>query len=77
MPEVNGVAFVRAVRRIGVDCAILMLTAYREDEEITVAHKRGLFHGVVSKPFSAEHLNTCVAAAIAKREQESRGDGKA
>ena len=76
MPEMNGLDFIRACRRDGVDASALMVTAFPDLDELTYSEQVSLLYRVIPKPINAsyleEHVNLVVAETRFRRKLEGR-----
>ena len=80
MPKMNGVEFIRACRKQGVDTTALMVTAYPELDEVIFAEQTDLFYRIVPKPFTAkgllQHVQICIAETRFCRNMQGRRAGE-
>lgn len=60
MPEMDGIALLRAIRALGKDTPCIMVTAHAELEVVREALRAGLCRAIVSKPWQAEELRRWV-----------------
>ncbi len=70
MPKVDGLKFLKLLRRKGLELPIIMITAYASLDSAVEAKKEGAFD-YVSKPFKLDELRALVNKALRKREKTS------
>lgn len=70
MPKVDGLKFLKLLRRRGLKLPIIMITAYASLDSAVEAKKEGAFD-YVSKPFKLDELRTLVNKALQRKEKTS------
>jgi len=70
MPKVDGLKFLKLLRRKGFELPIIMITAYASLDSAVEAKKEGAFD-YVSKPFKLDELRALVNKALQKKEKIS------
>ena len=70
MPKVDGLKFLKLLRRKGLKLPIIMITAYASLDSAVEAKKEGAFD-YVSKPFKLDELRTLVNKALQRKEKTS------
>ncbi len=70
MPKVDGLKFLKLLRRKGLELPIIMITAYASLDSAVEAKKEGAFD-YVSKPFKLDELRALVNKALQKKEKIS------
>ncbi len=73
MPKVDGLKFLKLLRRKGLKLPIIMITAYASLDSAVEAKKEGAFD-YVSKPFKLDELRALVNKALRKKEKISLPD---
>lgn len=68
MPLLDGLTAARMIREEGLECAIVLLTAFSSDEFVSKASEL-LVEGYIVKPVDQKTLIPAVAVAIAKYQQ--------
>jgi signal transduction histidine kinase len=66
MPGINGVEVLQRIRKIGLDTAVIMMTAHGNENLVTECMKAGAAD-YVAKPFDAEDLLNRIERAIGNR----------
>ena len=64
MPNLNGVELVREIRQAGGECAVLMVTAFPDLDEVVVAEQEKLIFQIIPKPWKPEDLRVHTELAI-------------
>lgn len=72
MPGMTGVELVKRARENGINCAILMVTAFPELDEITFAAQKDLLYQVVPKPYRPERLRDWIRLAVLETKMARR-----
>ncbi len=70
MPKVDGLKFLKLLRRKGLKLPIIMITAYASLDSAVEAKKEGAFD-YVSKPFKLDELRALVNKALQRKEKTS------
>ncbi len=70
MPKVDGLKFLKLLRRRGLKLPIIMITAYASLDSAVEAKKEGAFD-YVSKPFKLDELRALVNKALRRKEKTS------
>jgi DNA-binding NtrC family response regulator len=73
MPDMDGLAVLREIRKRGLDVTVLMITAYGTIEQAVQAMKHGAYD-FIPKPFEPDHIALIVGKAL-ERETLKRGLG--
>jgi DNA-binding NtrC family response regulator len=71
MPDMDGLAVLREIRKRGLDVTVVMITAYGTIERAVQAMKYGAYD-FIPKPFEADHIALIVGKAL-ERETLKRG----
>jgi DNA-binding NtrC family response regulator len=71
MPDMDGLAVLKEIRKRGLDITVLMITAYGTIERAVQAMKHGAYD-FIPKPFEPDHIALIVAKAL-ERETLKRG----
>jgi DNA-binding NtrC family response regulator len=66
MPGMDGIQFLRELRRLGLDTPVILMTAHASVETAVEAMKLGAFD-YIEKPFNAEELAILVERAVRER----------
>ncbi len=66
MPGMDGLAFMRELRRLGIDTPVILMTAHASVETAVDAMKLGAFD-YVQKPFNAEEVGILIERAVRER----------
>ena len=64
MPGMNGLELVRRLREMGVDSAILMVTAFPELDELAYAAQEELLYQIIPKPYRPDRLRDWMKLAV-------------
>lgn len=64
MPGLNGVMFTHELRKLGIWCPVIMVTAFADLEEVIEARKANFIYTVVVKPWKPDQLLVQVELAV-------------
>jgi DNA-binding NtrC family response regulator len=70
LPDTNGVEILRAIRKRGLPCAVIVVTAHASVKVAVEAMREGAYDFIV-KPFAADRLLVTVKNALERRQLES------
>src|SRR4051812_20372347 len=65
MPGMTGIALFRAIRSIGADMPVILMTAFAAESLIDEAVQEGVF-AVLPKPFDIEHVIFALSRALSR-----------
>ena len=66
LPDMDGLALIRAVRQFDPFMKVIVMTAYSSPELEVEARKLGI-HGYVKKPFIIEEMKGLISSTVAQR----------
>ena len=66
MPQMDGVEAFRKIREMHPEAAVILMTAYSEEELIQMARDEGA-HGVIRKPIKIDQLIELIKKAVASQ----------
>ncbi len=69
MPVLNGLEFIKQVRKKSADIPIILITAFGEDKQLQQASKHNVH--LLHKPVTLEKLNSCMQMLLANRHHET------
>ena len=67
LPGLNGLTFLKEVRKTQPDALTLLITAYKTDDLVSEARKTGV-HGFIAKPFTSEIIEAALSHLIAGKQ---------
>lgn len=69
MPNIDGLQFLRELKKLKVNCPFILASGYTDKKEATEAINLGAF-GIIDKPFLLKDIQTMLESAVSKDMRE-------